>query len=159
VALAEYNVTAPRKWKGQWKHWLIRIEIWYITFCLVFTIYSLHFHFYQSHSLPHITIAKALPSSPSISSNPTPHPIRHKFRRMAPHRILRRRRRKQGTSNRLRRQDTRFFFNYRCWGGCERFGDGTRSGADFGGQDLFEALGGGYCFDGFEILLSVSEIV
>jgi hypothetical protein len=27
-----------------------------------------------------------------------------------------------------------------------------RPGADGGGEDLLEALGGGYCFDGFEIL-------
>jgi hypothetical protein len=37
--------------------------------------------------------------------------------------------------------------------------EGPWAGADGGGEDLLEALGGGYCFYGFEILMMVLVIL
>jgi hypothetical protein len=70
---------------------------------------------------------------------------------MAPKRILCRGRRKQGTCQRLRGLDTRLLFYFRQ--GVDVVLLWARTGADSGGEDLLEALGGGYLFDGFEILL------
>ena len=70
---------------------------------------------------------------------------------MAPQRVLGRGRRKQRAGQRLRGLDTRLFLD--CWGGVDVVLGWARAGADCGGEDLLEALGGGDFFDGFEILL------
>ena len=69
---------------------------------------------------------------------------------MAPQRILRRRRRKQRAGQRLRGLNTRLLF--RCRRGIDVVLLWAGTGTDSGGEDLFEALGGGDFFDGFEIL-------
>jgi hypothetical protein len=37
--------------------------------------------------------------------------------------------------------------------------EGAGAGTDCGGEDLLEALGGGYCFYGFEVLISFVRLV
>jgi hypothetical protein len=70
---------------------------------------------------------------------------------MTPKRELRRRCREQRTRQRLRGEDGRLFFDFR--GRLDVLGaELTGTGADGGGKDLLEALGGGDFFDGFEIL-------
>jgi hypothetical protein len=94
------------------------------------------------------------PLSRLVSRNPRAHIIGNQIRAMTPKRELRRRCREQRTSRWLWGEDSRFFFDLR--GRLDVLGaELAGTGANCGGKDLLEALGGGDFFDGFEILFSL----
>ena len=62
---------------------------------------------------------------------------------------------KKRASYRLWREDAGLFLDFRR--GIDVFVERAGTGADGGGEDLFEALGGGYGFDGFEVLFLISS--